>query len=126
MSERREFTRVPLRIQILVKGSGQLEFTASTLDLSLRGVRVESLEAAAVGQECELRLTLGEGPQAIQVEILGRVARVDGDGVGLEFEGVRGAESLDHLRRLVLYNAPDAPQAEAEILGHRGLKRRQE
>jgi len=126
MSERREFTRVPLRIQILVKGSDHLEFSVNTLDLSLRGVRVDCLEDAAVGQECELHLTLGEGPQAVQVEILGRVARVQEDGVGVEFEGIRGAESLDHLRRLVLYNAPDAARAEEEMLRHRGLRHRQE
>lgn len=126
MSERREFTRVPLRIQILVKGSDQVELSVNTQDLSLRGVRVDCLADAAVGQPCELRFTLGEGPKAAVVEVLGRVARVDESGVGVEFEGIRGAESLDHLRRLVLYNAPDASQAEGEMLSHRGLRRKQE
>jgi hypothetical protein len=126
MSERREFLRVPLNIEIQLKGSNELVLKASTQDLSLRGVRVSQLGDLAVGEDCEVRLVLGEGSQAVHVEILGRVVRVGQDGVGVEFLGIRGAESLEHLRRLVLYNAPDVRQAEEEMRHHRGLKRRED
>ncbi|MDP2360508.1 MAG: PilZ domain-containing protein [bacterium] len=124
MSERREFTRVPLSIDILLSGGDRLEVRACTQDLSLRGVRVSHLDQIQQGENCELCLVLGEGPQAVRVEISGRVVRADADGVGVEFLGIRGAESLEHLRRLILHNAPSAPEAEDEMSRHCGLKRR--
>lgn len=124
MSERREFVRVPLRVEIQVRGEDRLTVQARTCDLSLRGVRVARLADVRAGQDCELRLLLGEGEGAVRVEILGRVVRCGEDDVGIEFLGLHGAESLDHLRRLVLHNAPDAHRAEEEIRGHRGLKPR--
>jgi hypothetical protein len=126
MSERREFLRVPLRVEIRLKGASELVLTTSTRDLSLRGVLISHQEELRAGQDCELCLVLGEGPGAARVEILGRVARCSPAGVGVEFLGIRGAESLDHLRRLVLHNAPDVSLAEEEIRRHRGLKRREE
>ena len=125
MSERREFLRVPLRLEIQLTGGHELVIRTSTKDLSLRGVLISRQEELREGEDCELCLVLGEGPQAVHVEILGRVARSGADGVGVEFLGIRGAESLDHLRRLVLHNAPDVRLAEEEIRGHRGLKPRE-
>lgn len=125
-TDRREFVRVPLRVEVLLKGKGELVLSSSTLDLSLRGVRIDQVEQLSDGEECELSLVLGTGAEAARVEILGRVVRMSGETIGLEFLGVRGVESLDHLRRLVLYNAPDTSQVEEEFREHRGLKKRDE
>jgi len=99
-------------------------FHSDTLDLSLRGACIRQTSELAEGQEVELSLLLGDAPDHVRVEILGRVTRVDGQGLGIEFTGVRGVESLDHLRRLVLYNASDTARVEEEFRNHRGLKRR--
>jgi len=125
-TERREFVRVPLHVDVQLKGSGELVLTTSTQDLSLRGVRIAHVEQLTPGEECELSLVLGTGGEAVRVEIIGRVVRISAESMGLEFLGIRGVESLDHLRRLVLYNAPDAGLVEAEFREHRGLKKREE
>lgn len=123
-NERREFVRVPLRVEVLVKGKDSFELSASSLDLSLRGVRINQLAELQPGEDCELSLVLGTGAEAARVEILGRVVRVSDESMGLEFLGIRGVESLDHLRRLVLYNAPDAGAVEEEFRDRWGLKKR--
>ena len=122
--ERREFLRVPLQVVVRLSDGERLLFHSDTVDLSLRGARIREAAELALGQEVELSLLLGEEPGQIHVEILGRVARVDAQGLGIEFTGVRGVESLDHLRRLVLYNASDTARVEEEFRNHRGLKRR--
>jgi len=122
--ERREFLRVPLQVEVRLSDGDRLVFHSDTLDLSLRGARIRETAELAEGQEVELSLLLGDAPDHVRVEILGRVARVDGQGLGIEFTGVRGVESLDHLRRLVLYNASDTARVEEEFRTHRGLKRR--
>jgi hypothetical protein len=122
--ERREFLRVPLQVVVRLSDGERLLFHSDTVDLSMRGARIRETAELVLGQEVELSLLLGEAPSQVHVEILGRVARVDDQGLGIEFTGVRGVESLDHLRRLVLYNAADTARVEEEFRNHRGLKRR--
>lgn len=121
--ERREFLRVPLRFPIEVQGENREIEGAHTLDLSLRGVSVEVGSAYREGEECELSLKLGDGPDAPSIDIVGRVVRCQDGGLAVEFVGLKGLESLDHLRNLVLYNAEDPAKVEEEIAARKGIER---
>jgi hypothetical protein len=52
----------------------------------------------------------------------GRIARIEKDGLGIQFMEV-DSESYQHLRRVSLLNSADVQQAEREIEDHLGLKR---
>lgn len=121
--ERREFVRVPLHFPIEVQGEDRESEGARTRDLSLRGVYVECGREYREGEECDLSLKLGEGEDAISIDILGRVIRSKDGGLAIEFVGVKGLDSLEHLRNLVLYNAPDPNEAEAQIAARKGIER---
>jgi len=121
--ERREFTRVPLRFPIELSAEDRGRQDARTRNLSLRGACVECDGDCEEGQECELRLRLGEGPEAVVIEIVGRVVRSERGELAVEFSGVRGVDSLGHLRNLLLYNSERPEEVEREIRLRRGIER---
>jgi hypothetical protein len=121
--ERREFVRVPLRFPVEMQGADRQVLGTRTSDLSLRGVYLECTRDYREGEDCELRLRLGEEASAPSIEIVGRVVRCRDGGLAVEFVGIKGLESLEHLRRLILFNAEDPAEAEEQILARRGIER---
>jgi hypothetical protein len=88
---------------------------AELLDISLKGALVElgSGSGAALDQRCELRLTLGEGDEAIVMQTT--VAHVRGGRwIGLRCDAI-DLDSITHLRRLVQLNAGDPALLEREL-----------
>ncbi len=126
--ERRQFTRVAVAIDTTVEAGGDGETTlisGQTKNLSLKGIYLYCPETLPPGTDCRVSLVLADGPSQPRVEAYGRVARVDDDGMGIEFVELLGLESLDHLRKMVLYNSSeDAERVEEEFRRHLGLKPR--
>ena len=93
-------------------------------NVSLKGVGVDGVETVPIGSDCHVEILL-DGPEGSEsVRARGRVVRAGDEGLGIEFAEIEGLDSLDHLRRLVLYNAPAADSVEAEFASHVGLNPR--
>ncbi|KMP11728.1 hypothetical protein UR09_02640 [Candidatus Nitromaritima sp. SCGC AAA799-A02] len=119
----REFTRVPLHLQVEIDFGGKKVKVKQTHDLSMKGVFVECDEIFEVGAECQVSMILAGSDQPIRVDIKGQVERSTEGGLGIEFTEI-GLESYDHLQNLVRFNSHDSGQVEKEIKDHLGLKRR--
>lgn len=113
-ADRRLFWRASFRAPAqLTLPNGVRE--AELLDISLKGALVElpAADPAFVGQQCQLRLTLGDGDDAILMRAT--VAHVhDGRWLGLDCEAI-DIDSITHLRRLVELNAGDPDLLDREF-----------
>lgn len=122
-SEAREFTRSPVSALAQVRLESGVLVEGNAHDVSLNGVLFNSTQALPVGNHVHVTLLLdgGNGEQRIEAE--GHVVRLIEEGVAIEFEHIN-AESLEHLKRLVLYNAKDADKVDEEFESHIGIKRK--
>lgn len=118
----REFTRVPLQVRAEVKGGGLDIARSATESLSLKGLLVNCAEVLPEGTDCEITLFLGDS--GIQIQAEGKVVHCYPHGIALQFTRILGLDSLEHLRKLVLYNAPDPDQVDSELSTSAGIQRR--
>lgn len=121
-SNQREFTRVPLRVRAEVKGGGFAIASSVTQNVSLKGLFVACSVPLPQATECQITLFLGDGDIQIQAE--GTVVHSYPEGIALQFTRILGLESFEHLRNLVLYNAPDPDQVENEFNTSTGIHRK--
>lgn len=124
-ANRREFTRVPLHIDVEVTSSQSTTTSYQVKDVSLNGLYLQCDKPMPLGTNCRVTLLLGEKENPVRIEVNGKVARVNPDGMGLEITEIIGSESFAHLRNLVLYNASNTDQVEEEFHSHLGIKRRE-
>ena len=122
-SNHREFTRVPIRVRAEIKGGGLDIISSTPQTLSLKGMLVTCTEQLPIGTECQITLFLGDGD--IQIEAEGTVARIYPEGIAIQFKRIIGLESFEHLRKLVLYNAPDPELVENEFSTSTGIHRKE-
>ena len=122
-SNQREFTRVPIRVRAEVKGGGLSIASSASQSISLKGMLVNCPENLPEGTGCEITLFLGDGDIQIQAE--GTVVRCYPEGIAFQFTRILGLESFEHLRKLVLYNAPDPDQVESEFSTSTGIHRKE-
>ncbi len=122
-SNHREFTRVPIRVRTEVRGGGLSITSLAAQTISLKGMLVNCAERLPIGTECQITLFLGEGD--IQIEAEGNVVRCYPEGIALQFTRILGLESFEHLRKLVLYNAPDPELVESEFNTSTGIHRKE-
>ena len=120
---RREFTRVPLRLEVGLSTQEGCVFSGPARDLSLIGVYVQGDCALSLNTPCSVRIRLNDQIDGPCVQATGQVVRVEPDGVAVEFTAVP-LGALEHLRNLVLYNASDPTEIEKEFSSHIGLRRR--
>jgi len=119
--DEREFSRTPVQVAAAVVARDGSGVEGRSRSLSMNGMFVECAGRLPTGAPCRVVLTLGDG--AARVEVEGRIATHTVDGMGIAFDQV-APEDFEHLKRLVLYHAPDVERAEAEIAGHLGIKDR--
>lgn len=121
---KREFTRIPLTMAVEVTSGDTTIVSAQTKDLSMKGLYLECDEHLSVGAECQVLLFLGDGHEGLRIEAIGNFVRVDDAGVGIAFSEIVGLDSFEHLRNIVLNNAPETTEVEQELKEHVGLRRR--
>ncbi len=108
MQENRQNMRVRLKGVV-----ADLSFTKSgqtiknVKDMSLSGIYVEDLSGIEINDQCQVNLT---GWKKNTINFLSNVARVDNEGVGLQFVDI-GYDTCELLRTLMLYKAEDPVQA---------------
>lgn len=119
----RDFTRVAIEVEADVGTNGSATIAARARDLSISGVFLASDDAPKLGTRVELTLFLGGRKGGVEIDIEGKVARTTDEGFAVRFTRIVGAESFEHLRNLVLYNAADrADDVHRELDEHLGLK----
>ncbi len=122
---KREFTRVPIKMEAEVSSDDTGLTSGEIKDLSMNGIYLVCDEDLAAGTECQVVLFFGEGQGRLRIEVSGKVVRTDDGGVGVEFSEIVGLESFDHLRNIVLHNAQETDEVEKELKEHLGIKRRE-
>ena len=71
------------------------------------------------GTPCKIEVFLDN--REIKIEVHGKISRVTGDGMAVEFTGVP-LDDLEHLRNLIRFNADDPNIVQEEFDAHVGLK----
>ncbi len=122
-SESREFTRSPVCVRTQVRLASGVLLEGQTRDVSLKGILFATERALPKGTVVRVAMVLEIGGQELRIETEGAVARVGEGAVAIEFTQI-DSESVEHLRKLVLYNAPDTEQVEKEFAEHVGLRPR--
>jgi hypothetical protein len=117
---KREFTRVPVELPIEIQAGDRLLRGLVTGNLSMKGLLLRTQDVLAQDTLCTLRIILGEGAAEVRAEA--QVVRIYPGAIAFQFSRILGTESFEHLRQLVIYNAPDADQVESELHEHTGIK----
>ena len=90
------------------------------INLSIGGCLLPVSANAQPGNECSLKIMLGDYEEAPVVSIDGKIARIDDYTTAVSFIRI-DPESLEHLHCIVRYNSPDPEKTEEEIKNHPGL-----
>ncbi len=122
-SERREFVRVPFRIEVTLTGDHTTVVSADVRDVSLNGLYAACSGRLPPGSRCEVTLVLGGPDSEVRLSLRARVARADRAGLGVEFVEM-GLDAYYHLKNLILFNSDDQARVEQEFQAHLGLLRR--
>lgn len=112
--DRREFLRVPFRIEVTLKGDHATVVSADVRDVSLNGLYAAGAGRLPPGSRCEVLLVLGGPGSEVRLSLRGRVARVDRAGMGVEFLDME-LDTYFHLRNLVRFNSDDQARVEQEF-----------
>jgi hypothetical protein len=119
----RRFSRVPVQLFVEIRHNDVCLSSNKTHDLSMKGLFVHTGKTLPIGAPCLVKIIL-EGSQGEQsVEVSGRVIRVTNAGMAVEFQE-SDLESYQHLRSLILFNAPNASQVQEELGRNVGFKPR--
>ncbi len=118
----REFIRAATAVEVEIS-AGDRTIVGSTRDVSMNGVYLVGERSIAAGARCRVTVYIGGRESGARVDAAGRIARVDAHGMAVTFDEV-SLDGYQHLKQLVLLNAPDPDQAAEEIDEHRGLRRR--
>ena len=117
----REFTRNVIRLEVQVSTDQQQEIPGRSREVSMNGLYVMCCDTLEPGTECTVTITLNDG--TTRITSTGNVINVHDSGMGIAFDEM-DPESFQHLRKLVLLNAPDPDIVEAELGNHVGFKAR--
>ena len=120
----RDFSRVSLGIHAEISGPGFAGFQGRVRNVSMSGLFVVGqFKQELVGKPCRVILRLTEEGSGVSIDAQGRVARVNQDGMGIEFIELLGLDSHEHLCNLVRYNAASQiDRVEDELSDHLGLR----
>lgn len=119
--EGREFSRSEVAARVEVRLESGVLVEGQARDVSLNGILFSTERSLPMGHPVSVTLVLEAGTWEERIETAGYVARTGERGVAITFTSI-DAESMEHLRRLVLYNADDADRVDDEFQAHVGLK----
>ena len=121
--ERREFTRVQVKLQAELMSGGNVVIQGQLGNVSFNGMLLHCEVSLPEGTACQVFLNLDGTQGAPCIQARGIVSRVEASGLAVQFVEIQGPESAGHLRNLVLYNSgPNTQQVEREFQAHVGLQ----
>ncbi len=112
---RREMTRVPLRLDVILRSKSSPAMPGKTTDVSLKGIHIDCGNPLPVGSICQLTLLVGLQADPIRIELGGTVVRADKNGMAVEIEDVLPIDTLTHLQNIMRYNATDGDCIDQEL-----------
>ena len=120
--EKREFVRVPFKMDTAVRTVDRTIWSSTALDISMNGIRVATTETVPPeGTLCEIEIVLAESPAPVIIEARGSIVRSAVGTLAVHFSEI-DIDSYDHLQQLILNNSGDPEQAEHEIRSHWGIR----
>jgi hypothetical protein len=111
-------------MEVRVSALGKTVLSREMKNISMGGLFLIVGEKFPLSTDCQLTIILGGGESQARIETQSKVVRVTDEGMAFRFVEILGTESFNHLRNLVLYNAPDAQRLEEEIEKRLGDKPR--
>lgn len=122
--EHREFSRSNVSVRSQVRLPCGVLLEGRVCDVSMNGVCFVTERSLPVGSAVRVSLALGDPEgQEFRIDAEGAVARIIEKGVAIQFTSI-DAESVEHLRNLVLFNAADSDQVVREFEDHVGIRRK--
>ncbi len=106
----RRRTRVNAGFTVVLHKEG-IDAEAESHNLSLKGILCDPVEGFAIGDECEVSISLSE--DAI-IRVNAKVVRADEGGLAVDFHSMDEI-SFTHLRRLIQFNSEDADVIDSEL-----------
>jgi PilZ domain len=123
MDNRREFARIVRQLDVDI--ASEEPMAGTTYDLSLKGLFVVCESKLAMGTAVDCIIYVDGRDGFVRIATLGNVIRSTSEGMAIEFNGLKGLESYEHLQRLLLLSAGNqVEQMEREFAEHIGLKAR--
>ena len=119
-NENRKFTRFHYKMNSEFSVNKDIYELDELINLSIGGCLLPIVVDAKSGDECSLKILLGDNEEAPVVSVEGKVLRVDDDTTAVSFNKI-DPESLEHLHRIAQYNSSDPKKIEEEIKKHPGL-----
>ena len=119
----REFTRVPVNMEVEVVSGKSTILGHLTKDISMNGLFLSSEEKFPLGTDCYLIIFLGVRKNRHRIKLKAKVVRAEEGGMAFAFQEIMGSDSFTYLRNLVLYNSPQARNVEKEFKTHLGINR---
>ena len=110
----RKRTRVQFTTSVNLIGPERSFTDLSSRDISLKGLFVESKEQFPLDTPVDIDLTLTGSTSALSIKMKGRVARLEEEGMGIEFSEI-DMDSFFHLRNILYYNAEDPAKIDEEL-----------
>jgi hypothetical protein len=121
----REFTRIPIHLNVEVTSGDVVIKTDKTTDLSMKGIGLLTDKMLPMDSDCTVRIFLGDGSSGININVKGRVIRSTESQMAIEFTKI-DLDSYEYLQNLVMHNSNSAHDTvEEEIHNHLGLKNRE-
>jgi hypothetical protein len=111
--DRRQWTRVPTALEARVESAGSV-IRGRVRDLSLTGVYVLCAPRFPEGVPCRVTLVLMGAEPPLTVELAGRVAHAEDDGMGIELTEMP-VTSVDHVRNLIVDHSQDPDRVEEDL-----------
>lgn len=118
--ENRKFTRFYYKMRSEFSVNNYLYEINELINLSIGGCLLPVIVNAKSGDDCSLKILLGDNEDAPVVSVGGKILRINSDTTAVSFTRI-DPESLDHLHRIAQYNSPDPEKTEEEIKKHPGL-----
>lgn len=114
--ERRKKTRVRFETEVILRSkTSEIKSNVNSKDISLKGMYVRTEEKMPIGTNLDIRIILTGSTDNLFISLKGRITRQDESGLGIHFDSV-DVDSFQHLKNLLIYNAPDPDAIEQEIL----------
>lgn len=118
--ENRKFSRFYYKMRSVFSVNNNEYEMDELINLSIGGCLLPLVVPAKSGDECSLKILLGDNEEGPVVFVEGKVIRVDDDTTAISFIKI-DPESLEHLHMIAQYNSSDPKKVEEEIKKHPGL-----
>ncbi|SPD74759.1 conserved hypothetical protein [uncultured Desulfobacterium sp.] len=119
-NDNRRFTRIRFGVQAELTVNGEVYHVDQIINLSIGGCLLSLNEEFKTGSQCQVKIMMDPTNSELNIVIEGEIVRCEQRTVAVKFTAI-DPDSLFHLRRVVLYNAPDTKLVEDEIQRHPGL-----